>query len=68
MNLNLKKKHNKKHNKKHKTSIDKSKFGVHKTHCCIQHGCKYGDDDCPVVLGIIKQEYVCEDCTDFYMF
>jgi hypothetical protein len=35
---------------------------VHSTHCCTQHGCKYGDKDCPVVLGIEKQGYPCEDC------
>ena len=23
--------------------------GVHQTHCCVVHGCKYGDEDCPVV-------------------
>lgn len=32
------------------------------SHCCIEHGCKYGYDDCPVVLGIIKQEGLCEQC------
>lgn len=34
------------------------------THCCILHGCKYGYDDCPVVLGEVKQQYLCEDCSD----
>lgn len=38
--------------------------GVHATHCCKEHGCKYGDEDCPVYLGIIKQEYPCEYCED----
>lgn len=36
-------------------------WAVHGAHCCIHHGCKYGDEDCPVVLkkiGGIK----CEDC------
>lgn len=42
--------------------MDKSKWGVHETHCCLKHGCKYGDGDCPVVLGQIKQMYRCEDC------
>jgi hypothetical protein len=27
------------------------KRGVHLTHCCAIHGCKYGDDDCPVERG-----------------
>lgn len=35
---------------------------VHKTHCCIIHGCKYLNDDCPVVLDKIEQQYICEDC------
>jgi DNA-directed RNA polymerase subunit RPC12/RpoP len=42
--------------------MDKSKYGVHKTHCCVLHGCKYGDSDCPVTSGEIKQSYICEDC------
>jgi len=40
------------------------KIGVHRTHCCILHGCKYGDKDCPVVNAEILQEYLCEDCSD----
>ena len=40
----------------------KSHYGVHRTHCCIKHGCKYGDEDCPVTTGEIKQDYECEDC------
>lgn len=39
-------------------------IGVHKTHCCRKHGCKYGDDDCPVVSGEIKQEYPCQDYSE----
>lgn len=41
-------------------SIDRE--GVHATHCCAYHGCKYGNDGCPVVAGRVKQEYPCEDC------
>lgn len=37
-------------------------IGVHASHCCKWHGCKYGDDDCPVVSGEVEQEYICEDC------
>jgi hypothetical protein len=37
-------------------------IGVHTSHCCLQHGCKYGDDDCPVASGGHKQEYPCETC------
>lgn len=37
--------------------------GVHQTHCCILHHCKYNeDDDCPVVKKRVKQAYTCEDC------
>jgi len=41
--------------------------GVHVTHCCLIHGCKYGimtKDPCPVKLGEVKQEYRCEYCED----
>jgi hypothetical protein len=36
-------------------------IGTHQTHCCIIHGCKYGDEDCPVVTGKVVQTYFCED-------
>jgi hypothetical protein len=36
--------------------------GVHIEHCCRLHGCKYGDCNCPVVLGKIRQDYLCEWC------
>jgi len=36
--------------------------GVHRTHCCELHGCKYADDKCPVVNGKIQQDYLCELC------
>ena len=39
-----------------------SNVGVHQTHCCFIHGCKYGDDDCPVVKGRLEQDYLCESC------
>lgn len=41
-----------------------NKWGVHETHCCSSHGCKYGDNDCCVELGIAKQRYPCEFCND----
>lgn len=43
--------------------MDKSQVGVHVTHCCVHHGCKYGDDDCPVYLGDERQEFPCEECS-----
>lgn len=44
--------------------MDKELYGVHQTHCCIEHGCKYGDEDCPVTSGEIKQDYICEWCSE----
>lgn len=41
-----------------------NRHGVHSYHCCVLHGCKYGDDDCPVVSGEVLQEYTCESCED----
>ena len=38
--------------------------GVHEAHCCKEHGCKYGDDECPVVLGLSQQRYPCEECDE----
>ena len=35
---------------------------VHISHCCKYHGCKYGDENCPVVKGEVKQTYLCEQC------
>jgi hypothetical protein len=40
--------------------------GVHRTHCCVIHGCKYGDEDCPVVNKKVLQEYLCEYCDPWY--
>ena len=39
-------------------------YGVHASHCCKWHGCKYGDEDCPVTNGQVAQMYLCEDCYD----
>ena len=33
------------------------------SHCCRNHGCKYGMEDCPVATGVLSQEYLCELCT-----
>jgi hypothetical protein len=41
-----------------------SNDGVHETHCCVFHGCKYGDEDCPVTNKRITQAYSCENCID----
>lgn len=42
--------------------MDADRYGVHDSHCCIDHGCKYSDDDCPVALGLRKQDGPCEHC------
>jgi len=42
----------------------KVKEGVHVTHCCVKHGCKYGEPDCPVVNEAALQRYPCEQCVD----
>lgn len=33
---------------------------VHAEHCC-RHGCKYGDENCPVVVGEVAQTRTCHD-------
>lgn len=35
---------------------------VHTEHCCIKHGCKYRDEDCPVANGQKPASFDCEDC------
>lgn len=41
--------------------MNKEDYGVHATHCCNIHGCKYDDQDCPVVAELING-IVCEEC------
>jgi hypothetical protein len=44
--------------------------GQHETHCCPLHGCKYGDEDCPVAALEIEPKYPknngCEECEEFF--
>lgn len=47
---------------KHLSAQRVDNVGVHITHCCILHGCKYGDKNCPVELGEEKQDGLCLDC------
>lgn len=35
---------------------------VHTEHCCIVHGCKYGDEDCPVASKTKHQSFPCFIC------
>lgn len=38
---------------------------THRTHCCVLHGCKYGDGrKCPVEARLTKQQCRCERCED----
>jgi hypothetical protein len=37
--------------------------GVHNTHCCKIHGCKYNDPDCPVEFGDLMGVY-CDECVE----
>lgn len=32
------------------------------SHCCADHGCKYGKSTCVVATGTREQEFACEDC------
>lgn len=41
---------------------DEENFGPHLSHCCKEHGCKYGEDNCPVVTGQVVQQFRCEEC------
>jgi len=36
--------------------------GIHTSQCCKLHGCKYGNEDCPVSAGDVAQKYPCENC------
>lgn len=47
--------------------IGVDRMGVHAAHCCPVHGCKYGDEYCPVVLRLIKPLSICEDCESDYI-
>ena len=40
-----------------------SEVGDHAYNCCIVHGCKYGDNNCPVTIGIIRQKHICATCS-----
>lgn len=37
-------------------------IAVHIPHCCADHGCEYGYDDCAVMTGIVQQEQRCKKC------
>lgn len=52
------------HQVKLTSSIPKEQWGVHETHCCEVHGCKYSKVDCPVKIGLIAARHECEYCVD----
>lgn len=35
---------------------------VHTEHCCVRHGCKYVDKDCPIATDRETQSHLCERC------
>lgn len=37
---------------------------VHAAHCCLQHGCKYGTEDCAVKAGRVTADGSCESRED----
>jgi hypothetical protein len=43
---------------------DRRRLGVHIAHCCAKHGCKYGDNDCPVATGRARQQSLCDHGCD----
>ena len=46
------------------SDVDSFEKDTHTEHCCSIHGCKYGNHDCTVVMGIKEQSFPCEDCYD----
>jgi len=39
-----------------------TRTNVHTEHCCLKHGCKYGNALCPVATGRQPQSFLCEAC------
>lgn len=46
------------------SALTSKRTGVHITHCCTRHGCKYGDSDCPVHNRRAAQAYLCALCDE----
>lgn len=38
---------------------------THKLACCTVHKCAFHDDECPVTLGFIVRDEVCEKCAKY---
>jgi hypothetical protein len=47
---------------------DPCRHGIHYEHCCIEHGCKYGDNNCPIWVGKQRQARPCQDCSTTDIF
>jgi hypothetical protein len=45
-----------------KTKLTDQQVGTHVTHCCEYHGCKYGNENCPVENKEVDQQYPCMEC------
>jgi hypothetical protein len=40
---------------------------THQDHCCIHHGCKYGDEKCYVVKKLVTQNRGCIKCNKLFV-
>lgn len=48
-------------NSSNKNNMAREFLSVHDAHCCPKHGCKYGNEDCPVEAGK-EPGITCETC------
>lgn len=46
----------------------KERRDKHTEHCCVDHGCKYENPECPVVTRTKRQTCLCENCYDYERF
>ena len=60
-------KNSKKKTKKEGKKVKKEDYEVHASHCCFYHGCKYGNDNCPVELGLTPQIQMFGWCQEPYL-
>lgn len=53
---------------------EEEEIKVHEIHCCMKHGCKYGDEDCPVAnkelpgvkCDVCSEDEIIEEATKEY--
>ena len=50
--------------------MEKKQTDIHTEHCCIIHGCKYGEEEtsCTVWNGLKRQSCPCDRCLDENIF